>query len=528
MRGSKWLTDIVCNTISRYRILNDGSCLPIRLGWLIIAFSIVYTTLVSLLSFLDAPRFSPIFTGVCVLIVSIGLSFMGRLELERSPITKEWSKIWKVAVCILGPYIIASAFAWFGSPDTEKQWKQALGIAPLNDWHPIIHTALIYLATLIRRSYRLAVMIQATIFAMLLALLYATFKKYRYNRMASTIVVVLAAATPFSVSLVLVLWKDTAFAFAGLALTICLINIWETQGDWLKPWRIVLVVLLLFLASFLRHNGFFYSLPLAVLLPFAVSKRNMARTLICAGFAVLISFGYIVVRTKLINCGMVVNSEHQGFSEAVGLPMCIMSESYVTHPERTPSEVVEFLETFGDREFWEKNYSGDFNSIKFVCYTQQGTIPGVQICAVGRKKFFDLLSKTIKANPVSAIKALLHITAQAWAPFPKGDGALIGGNKQGWIASEIGFYREVVTRSPIGALITAPGAYMLYVILAFCYGLLRNGWRVCVFALPLLCYQFGAMLLLTGFDWRFFYITVLVGGAVSLVMLSRRNDLRLS
>ena len=369
-------------------------------------------------------------------------------------------------------------------------------------------------------------MVQATVFAALMTWLYATFKKYRYNRLASVVVVALAAATPFSVSLVLVLWKDTAFACAGLALTICLIHIWETQGDWLKSWRIALVVMLLFLASFLRHNGFFYSLPLAVLLPFIVARRNVMRTLACTGLALAISLGYIAARAKLINDGLIANSTHQGFSGAVGLPMCIMSESYVIHPERTPPEVAEFLETLGDREFWEQNYDGSFLSIKFLCRKQNGVSFGVQICSIGKRRFFELLVKTLKANPVSSIKALLHITAQAWAPFPKIKGELIGGRVEGWLAAELRFYRLLVTRSPIGVLITAPGAYMLYIILALCYGLLRSGWRVCVFALPLIGYQFGTMLLLTGFDWRFFYITVLLGGAVCLAMLSaqKQND----
>lgn len=50
--------------------------------------------------------------------------------------------------------------------------------------------------------------------------------------------------------------------------------------------------------------------------------------------------------------------------------------------------------------------------------------------------------------------------------------------------------------------------------------------RVCILALPLMGYQFGTMLLLTGSDWRFFYITVLLGGAVCLAMVStqKQND----
>ena len=78
----------------------------------------------------------------------------------------------------------------------------------------------------------------------------------------------------------------------------------------------------------------------------------------------------------------------------------------------------------------------------------------------------------------------------------------------------------MMKRTTVGILLTAPGSYLLLIVLAFCYGMIRIGPKVSALAVPFFCYQFGTMLLLTGNDHRFFYITVLCGAAVCLQMFS--------
>ncbi len=45
-----------------------------------------------------------------------------------------------------------------------------------------------------------------------------------------------------------------------------------------------------------------------------------------------------------------------------------------------------------------------------------------------------------------------------------------------------------------------------------------GGWKRSLFALPLLAYNFGTMLLLTGADFRFFYVSFLVCPVVVFAM----------
>ena len=523
MKGSKitWLSQAFTDAISRWSELNDGTCVGKKFGWMVVGVAVSYTSTVLILSFMNTAGFPVIFAASLPLVLFCLMSHVAKIGAGVSTDYSDWVSVRKVFAFVLIPYLILAIFGWFASPDTEWQWRQVLGIEPFDDWHPVIHTALIYVAALLRKSIRVVVMVQVVVFSVLIAWLYSTLRRYGYNKRLSYIVVLLAVANPFTTSLLRVPWKDTALAMTGLAVTVCLINILQTKGAWLSGKRLVGFAVLLFFASFLRHNGFFYSLPLAIILPFSVSRANRGRAVACVALAAMVSSSYVAVRGYWIKVGIIGEKRqsqgvsYQGFAESVGLPMCIMAESYVIHPEKTPADVSAFLETMCDRDFWVQNYDGDFNSVKFRC--QKGPT-GPKIAAVGKERFFRMFVDVVKANPVSAIKSFLHVTSQAWAPFPKTIGNAVACAGTGLVATDINVYQQMVLLSPFGAISSAPGFYLLCIILATCYGVLKNGFRVCVLSLPFILYQFGTMLFLSGFDYRFFYITVLSGGTVCLVL----------
>ena len=521
MRGNRfaWLVNGLQDAISRYRALNDGSRVPVWVGWVLILTAIVYSTLVFVLSFggefgavaLPSVILAPVFFWL--------LSYAARIPSGAdSPVERQVSP-WIVSALV---FVLYLPLVWWNmrtAPDMVGQWEQATGRAPLHDWHPVMHTCLMGLAALVAKTVRGVALVQAGVFAFLLGRLYAAFGKYGYCRWASAAVVVAAAANPLGMWLFCLLLKDSAFALAGLAVTICLIHVVETRGDWLSGWRIWVLSICLMLTAFLRHNGFFYTVPLILLLPLAVARRNVRKALLCMASTAAFCGGYLVVRGELTRQGTIQPRRYyQGFAESVGLPMCLMAECYMSNPAKTPDDVKEFLSSFGDRAFWEASYKGDFNSVKFRLKD-----PQIKICAVGKRRFFDMLWRTVKANPRAARKAFLHVTALAWAPFP--DSARSCSftpvkPRRHPLLKSLNWYREMMVRAPWGTLVTVPGSYLLLVVLAFCYGVMRKGIRVCVLALPLIGYQFGTMLLLTGMDYRFFFITVLCGAAASLSMLS--------
>ena len=534
MKGSKMKTILrleFSKAIARWLELNNGAHVSRPIGWLVIGVAVVYSSIVTLLSSLNGAGFPLIFAVSMPVLLFVGLSFASKIHAREKTSPEEWVSAKRIFAAVSTSYLILAAFGWFTTPDTVWQWRQATGAEPFDDWHPIIHTFLLYIAAAMTRSVRGVVMIQACVFAALITWLYSTLRKYGYRRILSYLVIIIAVANPFSTTLLRVPWKDTAFAMTALALTICLINILETKGGWLSYKKLVGFVVLLFLASFIRHNGFFYTLPLATILLVSVGRDNRRKAFVALLLACAVSAAYVSLRTYFTNTDIVGQKRqihgvsYQGFVESVGLPMCIMSESYVVHPEKTPPAVSNFLETLCDRECWEKNYDticGEFNSVKFKC-AAMGNPTGPKIAALGKKRFFSMFLDTIRMNPVSAIKAFLNVTSQAWSPFPKTINHAIVPTGTGPVAADINAYQTLVLLSPLGTLSSAPGFYILCIVLATCYGLLRSGYKVLVLTLPIILYQFGTMFFLTGTDYRFFYITVLTGGVVSLVTASGRD-----
>ena len=89
MKASRWAIEVIGKTIARYRILNDGNCLNAKLGWAIIACAIAYTTLVVLLSFIAGAQIPLVSAFIIAAIMFWGLSFAGKLSIQRSAPTEE-------------------------------------------------------------------------------------------------------------------------------------------------------------------------------------------------------------------------------------------------------------------------------------------------------------------------------------------------------------------------------------------------------------------------------------------------------
>ena len=324
---------------------------------------------------------------------------------------------WVLPALVLAVYLPLVFYGMQPSVDTRFQWRQATGQLPWNDWHPIMHTYLIRLIAYAARTLKGVAAVQVCIFAFLLCLLYATFRRYSYCRWASVLIVLVAAFNPFSMAIFRFIWKDSAFALAGLAVTICQIHVFQTRGDWLRGWRIPLMALCLTAATFLRHNGFFYTAPLAILLPMLVVRRNARKVFLCLGLAVLCCAGYLFARDRLTRSGVVSpRPVVQCFPESVGLPMCIMSECYMADRSKTPHDVVRFLESFGNRKFWKKSYKGNFNSIKFK-FTAKAV--DEKIYALGKRRFLDMLWRTIRANPAAERQFRLFFRANLFQPWQR-------------------------------------------------------------------------------------------------------------
>jgi hypothetical protein len=153
--------------------------------------------------------------------------------------------------------------AWLGnwpaamSPDSMNQWAQVLG-GRYDDWHPVVHTLFLRVATHIWFSPAAVVAVQ--IIAMLTVATLAVVVLARRGVGAGWLCLVLAGfAHPAQGAMLSVLWKDVPFAISLLAFTVSLALACEREPRHPRTTYALLVLSGLGVALF-RHNGFVVAL----------------------------------------------------------------------------------------------------------------------------------------------------------------------------------------------------------------------------------------------------------------------------
>lgn len=505
----EWALRHLRRATETYAVLLRERALPPWLGWCTIVGAVGYASLViALAANLESCR--P-FSAVSLFpLFYVGLAALWRKMAQRD-ITwlvarkhDTWSPRGVALGVILFYTLLLITLGTFSSNDTINQWRQ-VQTAHFNDWHPVVHTIMLWLVAQVWESTFFVVWVQCLCFAALCGWLYATLRHYKYRLWIRKGILLFIVLSPPTTDLMRVLWKDTAFALTAMGLSIILLHVGHSAGRWLfeRTWNWVLFVVLLFLTSFFRHNGIFLTAPLLILLPF-VSKikgekkptfRLLALSLVCGPLLV----GYPCLRASLIRTGHIEQDKTQVFIESVGLPLSMMAEVYVTKPETAPPELTKLCQALAPRELWERHYHGEFNSVKFNFKDT-----GVKLQrAITPADFARLMGKTFVAAPSTCLRAFLRVTSLAWSPGFNG----FGQNGVPGIRGQIAYLlRGTVGTPPVGWLFYAPGLYVLLWVLFGVYGWIRYGFGRAIYCLPFLSYAGGTALLLTGWDWRFFFV----------------------
>lgn len=496
----------------------DSIDFPSVLGRFALIVAIGYMSIVTILAVTNGVHI-PIITGLLIVALSAyALSFVGRLSAlvgDKTNDLIQWED--KLFIALFAAYSFVALFAFCTSPDTDWQWAQAIGVKPFDDWHPVAHTGVIAALRFILRKYRLIVLAQSLCFVALLRLLHIALCSAGVNRRFSLVIIGLVALSPFSGHLISVLWKDSALGVCVLAITVMLVKIVETKSKWLDTKRVLLLSVLVAYSAFVRHNGIFYAIPTILLMPIGASVPNRKNAAVASILSIVLIVAYVGIRADLKEKGIIEERRSgQNFAESIGLPMSMMAESYVIHEEKTPLQVRVFLEKICDRDQWVRNYKGDYNSVKFSVTNCVDKLNA----ATTPKEFTGLFISTVKANPVSVIKAFKNVTQQAWSPTPECLGGAIGGGA-GFIGANVDALHRMILKSPLAYILIAPGFFMMVFVVAFLWKARTNLKKAMVYFIPVATYHFGTMLFLTGWDWRFFFPTIVVAYPLSVLLIKK-------
>lgn len=433
------------------------------------------------------------------------------------------------AVCLAVLGIILMAYYPGGiSYDTVAQWRQVQSFT-FDNWHPVAHTLMIWLVTQVFNYFPFVVLVQLVAFSAAVGYLIATLKAWGFNKNYLALVLAFIVLNPMTQNIMVYVWKDCALAIFVLILMTQMINIYLSGGGWLKSNKNIIVFsVCLVLATLVRHNSFFFTLPLFVLL-FAYIKnwRQVLAVGVLAGCLLL------AVEGPLYNA-LKVTYPNNTYDESIGLPMSIMGNVMKKHPERLDSETRQFLLKFASEEDWRtKAVTGSY-SFKPSFASSSEILKNVPV-----KNFIAMVTRTIKNDPHDSFVAVRELTDMVWGTKGQNDWRLfvissffsdeVGYNYHDTLLKDLGLWLAAF----LGALANIPlllwlfmstGVQMLALMMVGLFSYYRNGFKTLGLVVPSVAYNLGTMLLLAGPDYRFFYFNAVITLPLCLVLLAKQKQ----
>lgn len=446
---------------------------------------------------------------------------------------------WGVFTCVTLVCAAVLGLCWlayypgFVSPDVLDQWAQ-LQSGHYADWHPVAHTLLLWLLNALTGSYAGVTLAQALLFSLGFGYLMATLRRWGVRGAFLALATAVALLNQNTLRLLLIAWKDSLLTIALVPLAAMLVEIYGSDGAWLRPWRHWLpCALLTGVATLLRHNAFFYTGPMVILVLVLYARqlgwrRCVALTCVTAGLVA-------GVRGPLYQALDVQRDPDQTFAESVGLPMTILGDIMHSNSEMLSGAAWSFLTRIAPEEAWAERYTpGSFNSIKFASNSK------AVLAETNPAEFLSMVWEAACWAPREAFLAVRELTGVVWSISGEAAGqntlriqmeeshpALaypVLPDYESPRAEALSGVPFLITLSDLPlwhAATTLIGVYLLALLLAALWAVYRHGAGALLLALPSLVYNFGTMLLLSGPDYRFFHFNVVISLPLCLALLHK-------
>lgn len=433
-----------------------------------------------------------------------------------------------ISLCVLLTYYFAF-YPGAYSPDSYNQLEQArTGI--YSDWHPFIHTLLFFTLPLKIFGGRMEfiVLMQVVWFSAALGYLNYSLRANGCSRLTCIAELMLVLLSPATGNIMMFPWKDCGLAIFATVAAAQYVNIVCTKGVWLeKSINLIAFVAAMVLTTLMRHNAILFVFPiLAVTLLLGLKRRKLIAGGLVVGYIALLLF----IKGPIYSLYDVEKPDKR-IVETTGACMVIMGEVMSENPDALPEYIKDFLCEVAPKASWEEDYKcGSFNSIKFHKSTDTNVIEEAGYGTILRYTF-----EAIKADKARALHGFLSLTDMVWRIDATGGvyAAACGEDTDISINTTVRNVCGDITKIWQATAYNDVARYIFYcvglinlLLMAFSLagvtrwsGLLRG-----IHALPLLCYNFGTALLLTGEDWRFFYYSFPVFIPFAFLILRRNGE----
>ncbi len=398
------------------------------------------------------------------------------------------------------------------SPDSIEQYEQVLS-GEYNDWHPVLHTWLFFgLPHIFSQSPALIVTLQLVWFSLALGYLYYVLYTSGCGKVFMTLSYLYIIANPNTALIMLYPWKDSAFTIFAAVLFAQLIRIYKSDGKWLYKWHnLAAFALFAFLTNSMRHNAILLIAPLLLIL-FVFFKDARKRI---AFSAVLLIFATVLLKLPIYSLADVESPDRRQ-TEMLGLPMTVLQNVYMEDREALSDEATAFMDSLATQENWEKHHQfSNFNSIKW----SDTQIP-YKVEQEGAAAILKYTAQASLNSPSVAFRSLLSLTSMVWS-CDGGGGWTIG---YGITRNDLNItpdhkndaeknlisYRHTVNSYATKYLFNFVGIIILLLLFSAVAKIGNGGLGKAFAVIPLMIYNFGTMLLLTGHDFRFFHLNFVI------------------
>lgn len=488
----------------------------------------------------DYITFSPLYitaliiTNLLVYLIAFFLStfILKKISSIKAPKPSNLTRkqYFKIFVCFFLISLIIAFFWFFAynpggfSPDSLVQYNQAI-TGEYTDWHPALHTFLFFTIPLsIFHNVSSIVVCQIILFSAVLAYSATTIYKIA-NKKWSIITFLLVILNPWVLDELMFPWTNVAFGIMALLITTFCLKIYQTSGKWCTKFsHILLFAIVIGCATIFRHNGILFSAPLIFILYFFITKKSWLKLIIifcCFIFLIKIPF------YSILN----VAAPNGRTTEITGLPMTILANVTKETPWVLNEETTNFMYEIAPPEKYQSDYLvGDFNSIKFTNNTNSIENAGIlniigytsdaflKSPKAGLTALFTLTKVVYSIDGDLPLHNTPHINAEIDNPDIKYHG-------NPFLKSAIDMYRGIFRNSFLryfGFI-----GITILIMLIFILGKNRwqkKGWQKILLCSPVLFYDFGTMLLLTGPEPRFFFINFLIYPSIIILSIIKPKE----
>lgn len=475
--------------------------------------------------------------SILVLVLSVVLSplilkLFSKLSLdENDRFTKIPDKIlpvffYGIPFIVLLIYYIAYFPGGFGN-DAFAQLEQYAGNS-YTDWHPVLHTFLVFWIPLrLTRGWCGSIILfQIIVFAAALGYSFNTVYKFAGRKyvIGTMIYILCNPLLMFSLNA----WKDVSFAIGAMFLISFSLKIYVSKGEWLrKPVNTVFFVTAFVLTTIFRHNAVLFTVPLLLALFFFTSKRKFIIILVASAAL----FGAI---KGPLYWAVGVQKADKRQIEMLGLPLTVIGDAVTYRPEALDEDILEFAYQVAPREVWDEYYvSGNFNSVKWEDETDHQVIEEYGTAAV-----IKMAARCFRECPGVCLASIIHLTEGIYTvttphytdvtPIVEDNYFAIPKIQNSSVLLSVSYAHQSFVQDFTPHVFLYLGVPLLLIVISVlskCRINKLKDWKLILFAVPVLAYNYGTALLMTGFNDcpRFFTYTVFVL-PVLLVFYYRKED----